>query len=113
MASPVAPVAMPVTKSAIRFQLQTGACDPILVDAKRCMAAAVASSCVPTLRHPDQGLRERVSRLRVVADGAARTRAGHRQALHAIDGVELHANDGGRMVVTVEGRCLRQVCSRS
>lgn len=25
------------------------------------------------------------------------------QALHAIDGVEVHANDGGRMVVTVEG----------
>lgn len=28
---------------------------------------------------------------------------GIEQALHAIDGVELHANDGGRMVVTVEG----------
>lgn len=25
------------------------------------------------------------------------------KALHDIDGVELHANDGGRMVVTVEG----------
>ncbi|MCB1801566.1 MAG: chaperone NapD [Gammaproteobacteria bacterium] len=28
---------------------------------------------------------------------------GIEKALHELDGVELHANDGGRMVVTVEG----------
>ena len=26
------------------------------------------------------------------------------RALHAMDGVQLHANEGGRMVVTVEGQ---------
>ena len=29
--------------------------------------------------------------------------AGVAQTLHSLHGVELHANDGGRMVVTVEG----------